>query len=290
MIAVIGGILMRPRIVSLGLLVSGALLASALVCGLAAPVRPVAAALEEGGGRAQVIIGPDDDTLLNPLIQPASAFGNQSLNAMDLLIGAGGADVLIGRVGDDRLLGGPGGDILVGGPDVISLDGRDLLLGEAGDDVAIWAPNDKNDAFLGGPGRDAIVVGRLATDTDELPALSGQTPGFPRGVPAADPRALSGTCTLDRAPVPSGLGYDWLLRITIVRTAASPDGAAAGPVEATVTERATVRLADVEQVICPGSTGGRIAYADLTTPEPRFVTVAPERARQLNPLVGAIIR
>ncbi len=77
---------------SLSALAAGALVALlGLILGSAHPTQ---AALVDGGKGAQLLIGFDDDTQANALVQ-AGAAANQSLNRTDILDGGPGENVVI---------------------------------------------------------------------------------------------------------------------------------------------------------------------------------------------------
>jgi RTX calcium-binding nonapeptide repeat (4 copies) len=251
----------------------------ALVLGSAQPTN---AALVEGGKAPQLLIGLDDDTQANALIQ-AGAVANQSLNRADVLDGGQGNDVLFGLNGDDVMDGAQGADIILGGPDGGTAPGgppnSDIMFGGQGDDVNLWAPGDGSEVFIGGPGLDAIVFG--ATDRDvvadpttgvRLPTLLFGVAAFPQGIPTANVSGLGNFCTVEASPSP---GYEFLVRF---RSTATGNIAA------------TVRVKDVEQVFCTNQGGGSIAFADLTVPSPEFGVVSLPEVQTLNPVVGAMIR
>jgi hypothetical protein len=252
-----------------------ALLASALIISMVDSIGTTQAALVDGGGGPQVLIGLDDDNVDNPLIQPADTDVNQSLNNTDVLRGDIGNDVLIGLLGNDVLLGGPSRDIMIGGTEQGEAPNSDVILGDAGDDVNIWAPGDGSDAFIGGPGNvDAMVFGVIDRDDDNVPTLTDPVPGFLNGVPTADVTGQGGFCTLESVDDPT-LGYEFLARFFVRAT-----GALA----------VTIRLAEVEQVFCTSEEGGQVIFADLTEDDPEFVEVSLEEVEDLNETVAQIIR
>ena len=237
------------------------------------------AALAADDQRSQLVIGLDDDRQDNVAIQ-AGAAANQSLNRTDVLEGGPGNDVMFGLNGNDVMDGGPGQDIILGGPDGGPAPGgppnSDIMFGGPGNDVNLWAPGDGSEAFLGGPGRDALIFG--ATDREalpdpttsvRLPTLLFGVPGFPQGIPTADVSGLSNFCTLEDSASPE---YQHVVRFR----------------NAMGNILATVRVRDVEQVLC--SQGGAIAFADLTAPAPAFVVISQQDVNTLNALVGAMIR
>lgn len=230
-------------------------------------------------GRAQLLIGRDDDRQDNGAIQGGAA-ANQSLNRTDVLVGGPGNDVMFGLSGSDVMDGGPGQDIILGGPDAGPAPGgapnSDIMFGGQGNDVNLWAPGDGSEAFIGGQGRDALIFG--ATDRETLidpntgvalPVLFFGVPGFPKGIPRANVSGLSNFCTVEDSPSPA---YEHLVRFRN----------AAGNI------LATVRVSEVEQVFC--SQGGSIAFADLTAKSPAFVAISLGDVETLNSLVRAMIR
>jgi hypothetical protein len=250
------------------------LLVGLLVSSMVDSIQPTQAAFVDGGGGPQVLIGPDDDNLDNPVIQPDGVDVNQSLNNTDVIEGDGGNDILIGLLGSDVLLGGPGGDIMIGGTEQGQAPNSDVIFGGPGNDVNIWAPGDGSDAYLGGTGEDAMVFGVIDRDGDNVPTLTGSVPGFGDGVPTADVTGQGGFCTLESVEDPT-LGYEFLVRFFVRAT-----GALA----------VTVRLAEVEQVFCTSEAGGQITFADLTEDDPQFVEVELEEVEDLNRTVAGIIR
>jgi hypothetical protein len=238
------------------------------------PAAVVQAGFEDGGSGAQVLIGPDDDNLNNPLIQPAGVAANQSLNNTDIQHGGSGNDVLIGLLGNDVQLGDSGDDILVGGTEQGQAPNSDVQYGDSGSDISIWAPGDGSDFFMGGSGRDAQIVGVLDRNQQNVPTLGGQAPGFPQGIPTANVSGSPGFCRLERLSS-ADLGYEFLVRFV---------GRANGNVAV------TLRLVDVEQVFCTSEAGGAIVYADLTSTNPQFVEVSLDQVAWLNPLAARIMR
>ena len=264
------------RLVRFGLPALSASLLAALMGVALGPARSTQAAVVEGGKGPQLLIGRDDDNILNADIQ-AGAGTDQSLARTDIIEGGPGNDVIFGFNGNDVIDGGPGSDIILGGPDGGPAPGgppnSDIMFGGPGDDVNLWAPGDGSEAFLGGPGLDAIVFGATDRETTgiRLPTLKFGVAGFPQGIPTADVSGLPQHCTVERSPLP---GFDYLVRFR-------------GPAENIIV---TVRLAGVEQVFCPSKDGPGIAFADLTSPSPVFVDVSQPEVEALNPLVAAMIR
>ena len=257
---------------------SAGLFAAALV--FLSPAQPTRAAIGDGSGNSQLLIGLDDDNINNAAVQ-AGAAANQSLNRVDVISGGPGNDVIFGLNGDDVIDGGPGRDIILGGPDGGAAPGgppnSDIMFGGPGDDVNLWAAGDGSEAFLGGDGVDALVFG--ATDRQtvadpqtgvRLPILRFDVPGFRTGIPTADVGGQP-QHTVERSPLAN---YEFLVRFR-------------GPAHNIIV---TVRVRDVEQVFCTSEHGSAIAFADLTDPSPAFVDVAPFEVERLNKLVAAMIR
>lgn len=229
-------------------------------------------------GRADVLIGADDDNVSNGIIQPVAPPPNQSLNNADVLEGNGGCDVLMGLLGNDVLSGGDGDDVTIGGVENFDPGGfgnKDIIFGGAGNDTNLWAPGDGSDAFLGGPGRrDAQVFGPIDTGFDDIPDLMTVSGRFSEtGLPTANLTGSPGFCRLDDVR-DTDLGFDFLVRFFV---------------RATGNLAVTVRVTDVEQVFCTSEEGGAITYADLTSAHPAFVTISQDKVRQLNPTVGRIV-
>jgi hypothetical protein len=108
----------------------------------------------DNGKRAQVLIGADNDTTGNGVIQPVPAPPDQSLSKGDQLTGGSGSDMIIGRLGTDVILAGAGDDVMVGGTEggqpAPPLPNSDIAFGGTGSDTFVWSPGDGSDAFVGG--------------------------------------------------------------------------------------------------------------------------------------------
>jgi len=253
-------------------LIRAAEAATLAVALLGSPWAPAHAANQVGGSDHEVLIGRDDDNVNNPEIQPLPSppAANQSLNNTDIQVGGRGNDILIGLGGNDVQIGDDGDDIFIGGP------GADVQFGGRGNDVSIWAPGDGSDAFIGGPNKDALLVGLIDRDpaNTALPLLSNPTNAYPHGRPSVNVSGTNGFCTLEVVQDPD-LGFDHLVRFFVRST-----GVLA----------VTMRLAEVEQVICPGLTPGEIVFADLTRDNPQFVTVSVDQLQRLNQNVAQMVR
>ncbi len=171
------------------------------------------------------------------------------------------------------MIGGPEGGAGGGPPN------SDVQSGGSGTDVSIWAPGDGSDFFHGGSGnRDAQVVGNIDRDPAGTRNVKlNPANGYSQGLPSVDVTGLNAQCTIDKVPADSELGYEFLVRF---RNAA---GALV----------VTLRQVEVEQVFCPSSNGQAatgIVYANLNQDNPQFRSVSLDEVKQLNPLVGQIIR
>jgi hypothetical protein len=251
---------------------------TALALGLALHASAVQAAELVGSARPDVLIGSDDDNQNDPEIQPTGVIANQSLNNADTLIGGGGDDVLIGMLGSDVLLGGRGNDVLIGGIERGTQPNSDIQIGDTGNDIAIWQGGDGSDLFDGGRGRlDALVFGILDSDpTTDVPILSlVDRRHAATGLPTANVTGQGGFCTVEAVEDPDARGFEFLVRFFSKASGAL---------------LVTVRTRDVEQVFCTAPDAAAITFADLTAPEPDFEVVALDAVRDLNPVVGLIIR
>ena len=90
-----------------GLPALSASLLAALAGVALSPARPTQAAVVDGGKGPQLLIGRDDDNILNADIQ-AGATADQSLGRTDIIEGGPGNDVIFGLNGNDVIDGGPG--------------------------------------------------------------------------------------------------------------------------------------------------------------------------------------
>jgi Ca2+-binding RTX toxin-like protein len=253
-------------------------IATALAIGLTLHASSGRAAEVVGTGRAEVLIGSDDDNLNDLEIQPEGVAANQSLNNADVLIGKGGDDVLIGMLGSDTLIGGPGNDVLIGGIERASQPNSDIQIGDSGNDIAIWQGGDGSDHFDGGSGRrDALVFGTIDRNLDtDVPILSPvQGRHKKTGVPTANVTGQGGFCILEPVQDPTTRGFDFLVRFFS---------------KANGNLLVTVRTRDVEQVFCTAQDAAGITFADLTDPSPEFVDIELADVEDLNPEVALMIR
>jgi hypothetical protein len=250
--------------------------AAAVTGGALFAARSGFAAYVAGTPGNDVLFGRDDDVKEDTAIQPAGTAADQSLSKGDILLGFEGDDLLIGLLGLDLLDGGPGDDVLVGGTEQGTQPNQDYQLGGEGNDVSVWAGGDGSEAFIGGPGTDAIVFATIDRDmTTNVPtAKMVNGPNGVRGVVTSNLLGAPGFCTIDAASQDSG--YEWLVRF--VRRSDN-------------VLLVTVRVRGVEQVFCSSKAGNGAEWADLTTysgGDLRPITL--ERIREINPLVGEIVR
>lgn len=184
------------------------------------------------------------------------------MNNTDVLFGREGDDLLVGNLGDDVLPAGAGNDILVGGPEAGTKPGNDVLLGEEGDDIAVWAPGDGNDAFAGDAGTDVLVVAPFQLDAGGSPVLVP----VPRVAIGGQPNLK---CDVEAVPRAEQLGVPYLVRIS------QPDSRVA-----------TIRVKDVESVLCPNPQPGMATAFDLTVPRPVMSEIA---VAGMSGVLGAIV-
>ncbi len=253
---------------------AGAALLAAVA--LATSTSSAQAAFEPGTPDRDVHVGLDNDNAANPFVQPPGVTAAQHTDDTDLLFGRGNADLLIGGKGSDTLLGGPGPDILVGGPDAGGpVRGDDVLVGDDGDDVAIWSPGDGNDLVDGNDGTDTLVVGPAYLTRDG--SLRLDTRSLNRTIPRVDADGFPAyACTLVPGPPEQQLG-EYLLRFSV-------DGVVQN----------TLRLKEIERVLCPGAADGTVQVADLASAAPgrapAFHTLPLAAVSgQLGGVVGAIV-
>jgi hypothetical protein len=234
------------------------------------------AALIEGTGRSDVLVGRDDDNQADLELQ-AGATANQSLDNADTIVGGRGDDILIGMLGSDVLLGGPGDDVMIGGIESGSRPNQDIQLGDTGNDIAIWQGGDGSDLFDGGPGpRDTLLFGTIDRDANNVPVISPVDGRHAEtGLPTANVSLQGGFCRLEAVADPAARGFEFLVRFFARATGAL---------------LVTVRTHEVEQVFCTTEAGGGITFADLTKPNPDFVEVPLAAVQGINSDVARMIR
>jgi hypothetical protein len=227
------------------------------------------AAVQPGTAGNDVIIGRDNDNAANTFIQPAGIAAKQHLEDTDLLTGNAGHDLLMGLKGDDVLLGAAGDDILIGGNERGALPNSDVLMGDSGNDINIWAPGDGSDLYVGGSGRDVQVLAPFVLDAAGKPALFWQHGRQVPHVNAANQPAF--TCKVEAVPAAQNLGVDYLVRFFANGNLA-----------------VTIRLDDVEKVVCPSPNAGKVTVADLTSAYPTQLVEQPLSAVS-GTVLGAIL-
>jgi hemolysin type calcium-binding protein len=234
------------------------------------------AALIEGTGRSDVLVGRDDDNQADAEIQ-AGASANQSLDNADTIVGGRGDDILIGMLGSDVLLGGPGDDILIGGIEGGSRPNQDIQIGDTGNDIALWQAGDGSDLLDGGPGpRDTLVFGTIDRYANNVPVISPVDGRHAEtGLPTANVSGQGGFCRLEAVADPATRGFEFLVRFFS---------------RATGNLLVTVRTHNVEQVFCTTEAGGGVTFADLTKPNPDFVEIPLAAVRDVNSDVARMIR
>jgi hypothetical protein len=261
----------RPRWLTIASLATA--LVSVLTASMLGPVTQLEAGFQQGDANWEVLIGADDDNGGSPIIHRPGIEPDQSLQNADILDGGPGNDVIIGVLGNDVLRGGFGNDVFIGGPEQGNLPNNDIIFDDFGTDTNIWGPGDGNDAFIGGDGLDAQVFGVIDLGADGLPVLTpvGDTA---YSLPTMNITGMDGRCELDVVQ-DAAFGYQWLVRFFVRSTGES---------------QATVRLAGVEQVFCPGPEVGQIVFADLAQSPATFVVVSLDQVQQLNSTVRLMIR
>jgi Ca2+-binding RTX toxin-like protein len=241
----------------------------AAVATLVVSLQPAAAALQVGRAYAKnVIVGADNDNATNTFLQPANVTAKQHLDNTDVLVGGARADLLIGMKGADVLESGRSSDILVGGVEKAQAPNADILSSGSGDDVNIWAPGDGSDFYLGGSGYDTHISAPIVLDGERVALFPAGNRQVPHVSIDAKPQF---TCTVERVPSELGLNFDYITRFFANGNLA-----------------VTIRLQDVERVLCPSPNAGKVLAARLVGSQPTFV----ERplSAYAGTLVGAIIQ
>ncbi len=229
----------------------------------------VEAAFQQGGNGNQVLVGRDNDNAANAFIQPPGVNAKQHLDNTDLLDGGNGDDLLIGLLGADVVTGGNGSDILIGGVENFQAPNSDVLWGGNGNDINIWAPGDGSDAFVGDAGQDVHIFAPLVVTNNQPALFAFGDRQIPRVTIANQPRFR---CTIERVPAQQGLGFDFITRFF-----------AGGQLAV------TVRLEDVETVLCTSPRPNRVLVATLTSAAPTtFVELPLDTFR--GTLLGAILQ
>ncbi len=241
-------------------LVASVLALSAVAVSANATVRP-------GTPGKDVTVGLDNDNADNTFIQPPAVTAKQHMENTDLLFGRDNDDLLVGKLGSDVLLGGPGSDITVGGPEAFSAPNSDVMDGEEGADINIWAPGDGSELYVGERGYDVQVFAPFVTRSNgslQLQWANGRR--IPRVDIGGQPTL---SCRIDPVPANQDLGVQFLARFLV-------NG------NLTV----TVRLKDVEAVLCPSPANRRATIADLSEAHPTFEGI---RLNRIGGVLGAIV-
>jgi hypothetical protein len=233
----------------------------AALTGAAGVVRP-------GTSQADVTVGLDNDNADNPFIQPPGVTAKQHMDNTDVLFGRGGNDLLVGNLGGDTVVGGPGHDIMAGGPERFVAPNSDVLLGDEGNDVNIWAPGDGSDAYVGDVGFDDMVLAPFVTKPDGTPK---RLYWGGRQILKVDIDAKPQfSCKVEKVPANQRLGAQYLVRFSANGTLA-----------------VTIRLKDVERVLCPSPLAGTVQVARLDSLHPTKFSTVP--LSSVHGVTGAII-
>lgn len=261
-------------------------------------------------GGPKVILGPDNNSNLNPLIQPsdpALAGGgiDQSLQFGDVLFGTNRSDIMNGRLGADFLFGRRGHDVILGGLEHFNSFNRDQAFGNQGSDIFIWKPGDGSDFWNGGRGADALVfgvVGELVDGKVDFSVIRDQKAGKlfvnpETGLPEVDVTNSPGFCEIvsksdshEARKQLKELRLDNLVRFVLrgVR-----DAFEAGEQDVDNGVRVTIHTKSVEYVVCTsreaGEGGGQIEVIDLTGDYPRLINLHEIRSRVLRHKLREII-
>jgi hypothetical protein len=226
------------------------------------------ASIAPGSPFNDVTLGADNDNATNTFIQPPGVAAKQHMDNTDVLFGRDGNDLLVGNLGGDTVVGGRGHDVLVGGPERFVAPNSDVLLGDEGNDVNVWAPGDGSDSYVGDVGFDDQVLAPFVTNADG--SLKRQRWGGQQIVRVDISGKPQFTCRIDRVPPAQKLGAQYLVRFFAGGNLA-----------------VTIRLKDVERVLCPSPNAGRVRVARLDSPQPtRFQDVPLSSIRGVT---GAIV-
>jgi RTX calcium-binding nonapeptide repeat (4 copies) len=249
-------------------LIAGLAALAVLATALVAVAGPAGAALQQAGKTARVVLGADNDNGENTFIQPAGVQARQHLENADVMVGSRYGELLVGRKGSDVIDAGYGKDILVGGLDKGSPN-SDVLFGGWGNDYNIWAPGDGNDAYLGGPGVDVHINSAVEQANGELALFKA----FGRTIPRALIDNQTASCSVEAVPAQQGLGFDYITRFL---------GASGNVI-------VTIRLKDVELLVCNSAKDNTARFAVLEGPAPQLVErpLSVVRGTLLGAILGA---
>ena len=226
------------------------------------------ATIAPGSPFNDVTFGADNDNATNTFIQPPGVAAKQHMDNTDVLFGRDGNDLLVGNLGGDTLVGGRGHDILAGGPEAFQAPNSDVLLGEEGNDVNIWAPGDGSDAYAGDVGYDDMVLAPFVKNPN---GTLRREIRYGRQVLRVDiSNKPQFSCRIDRVPANQNLGAQYLVRFFANNTLA-----------------VTIRLKDVERVLCPSPWPNRVRVARLTSLTPTVFSDVP--LSTITGVTGAIV-
>ena len=172
-----------------------------------------AALIEDTLNAIQIVVGGSGDDTIS---------GNGVANTLDggggndILSGLGGADILIGGLGNDSLDGGAGNDQLDGGAGDDTLDagtGSDIVAGGGGNDTISFTIGDGVPTIDGGTGSDILnVVGTGGNNTLDAifdgTVLTDFEGGTVVGVESVTADLLAGTDRLSYAGTTAGVSVD----------------------------------------------------------------------------------
>jgi hypothetical protein len=242
-----------------------AVMSAATVAGVATGAY---ATIAPGTPFNDVTFGADNDNGANAFVQPPGVAAKQHMDNTDVVFGRDGGDLLVGNLGGDTLIGGRGDDILAGGPEQGRTPNSDVLLGDEGNDVNVWAPGDGSDAYAGDVGFDDMVLAPFVKNANG--SLRREI-RFGRQVLRVDiSNKPQFRCRIDRVPANQRLGAQYLVRFFAGGNLA-----------------VTIRLKDVERVLCPSPHPGRVRVARLTSLTPTVFRDVP--LSTIGGVTGAIV-
>ena len=246
-------------------------------------------------GILKVYVGRDNNSALNPVVQPqnaALAGGgiDQSLEFSDTIYGTSADEMLIGGLGQDVLFGDAGDDILLGGLEHFHPRKSDFIFGGEGDDIVIWAPGDGSDFMDGGPGEDVLVLGLVGETVDGNTVFrvsndqrAGTVAVNPSTrLPAVAVTNAPGFCTiLDRSSARDNessldaIGLDHLVRFFLRDEATSFER---GFQQTDSGLRQTMHLRNMEALVCTNREGSGYEVFDLTVSPPQRIPLSQLRS------------
>ena len=215
-----------------------------------------------------VTLGADNDNAGNAFVQPPGVAAKQHMDNTDVLFGRDGNDLLVGNKGGDTLVGGRGHDILAGGPENFAAPNSDVLLGDEGDDVNIWAPGDGSDAYVGDVGNDDMILAPFVKNANG--SLKREFRNGRQVLRVDIDAKPQFSCRIDPVPATQNLGAQYLVRFSVNGTLA-----------------VTIRLKDVERVLCPSPWANRVRVAALNSLHPTVFHDVP--LSKITGTTGAIV-